>query len=68
MEIKLLRAILKKTNKNSVRNTDIKSEVGVDQIKNDIQKSRLRGFGLVVLMTEVRLRKKMQHTEMQKKR
>jgi len=30
---------------NRIRNTRIRLELGVDEIKNDIQKSRLRLFG-----------------------
>jgi hypothetical protein len=43
-------------------------ELGEDEIKNDIQKSRLRWFGQVVQMTEERISKKMLHSNMDGKR
>ena len=55
MKMKFLRTILNKAKKDRKRNNNIKSELGVDQIENDIQKSRLRWFGHVLLKTEKRL-------------
>ena len=45
MEMKFLRAILNKTKKNRIRNINIRLELGMDEIKNDIQKIRLSWFG-----------------------
>ena len=53
-----LRAIINKI-KVRIRNTNIRLEVGVDEIKNDIQKRRLRWFGHVMRMREERIPKKM---------
>jgi hypothetical protein len=41
MEVTFLRAILNKTKKVRILNTGISLEPGVDEIKNDIQMSRL---------------------------
>ena len=43
MEMKFFREILNKT-KDVIRNTNIRLELGVDEMKNDNQKSRLRWF------------------------
>ena len=48
MEKKLLTAILKETKKGRIRNINIRLELGVDERKNDTQKSRLRWFGHVM--------------------
>ena len=42
-------------------------ELGMDEIKNDIQNSRLRWFGHVMQMREERIPKKMLHTKMEGK-
>ena len=42
----------------SITNTNFRLGLGVGKIKNDIQKSRLRRFGHVMQMTEVRLLRK----------
>ena len=42
--IEIFRAILNKTKEDVIRNTNIRLELGVDEIYNDIQKSRLRWF------------------------
>ena len=52
MEMKFLRVILNKTNKDRIRNTNIRLELGVDEINNDIEKSRLRWFGQVMWMRD----------------
>ena len=43
-----LRAILNKTKEDKIRDTDIRLELGVDEIKNNIQKSGLKWFGYVI--------------------
>jgi hypothetical protein len=63
MEMKFLRAILNKTKKDRIRNTNIRLELGVVEIKNDIKKSRW--FGHVMWVTEERIPKKMLHTKME---
>ena len=40
----------------------------MDEIKNDIQKSRLRWFGHVVLMRDEKITKKLLHTKTERKR
>ena len=67
MGMKLLRAIINKTKKHMIRNTNIRSELGVDKIKNGIQKSKLKWFGPVIQMAEERIPKKMLHTKMEGK-
>ena len=47
MEMEFLRTILNKT-KDRIRNTNIRLELGMNEIKNYIQKSRLRWFGHVM--------------------
>jgi hypothetical protein len=42
MQMKFLTAILNKMKEDKIRNTDIRLELGVDEVKNDNQKSRLR--------------------------
>ena len=42
MKMKFLRAILNKTEKGRIRNTNIRLELEVDEIKNDIRKNRVR--------------------------
>ena len=49
-KLNFLRAILNKTKKNRIRSTNIILQLGVDEIKKDIQKSRLRWFGHVMWM------------------
>ena len=44
MEINFFRIILNKTKKGTTGNTNIIFELGVDEIKNDSQKSRIRWF------------------------
>ena len=51
MKIKFLGVILNKT-KDRIRNTNIGLELGVDEIKGNFQKSRLRWFGYVKQMGE----------------
>ena len=41
MEMTFLRAILNKTKNDRIRNTNVRLELRVDDIKNGIQKSRL---------------------------
>ena len=48
MEIKFLRVTLNTTKKDKVINIVIRLELGVDERKNDTQKSRLRWFGHVM--------------------
>ena len=54
MEIKFIKRNFNQTMEDRIRNTKIKFEPGVDEIKNDIQKSR---FGHVMGMREERLPK-----------
>ena len=49
-------------------NTNIKFELGVDEIKNDIQNNRLRRFGKVLRESEERISKKILHEKMVGKR
>ena len=65
--MKFFRAILNKTKKNRIRNTNIRLELGVDEIKNGIQKSRLRWFGHIMQMREEEIHKKILHTKMERK-
>jgi hypothetical protein len=64
MEMKLFRVILNKT-KDRIRNNNIRLELGVDELKNGIQKSRLRWFGQGMQMGEERTRTNMLHTKME---
>ena len=64
MEMKFLRAILNKTNKDKIKNTNIRLELGVNEIKKD-KKSRLRWFGDVMRIRKERIPKKMLHTKME---
>jgi hypothetical protein len=60
--------VVKKTKKDRMRNTDIrKMELGVEEIRNCIQKKILRLFGHVMQMTEERILKKMLHRSMEVK-
>jgi hypothetical protein len=63
MEIKLLRQILNKT-RERIRNNNVRSKLGMDEMKEFIKKSRLRWFGHVMQMTEERILQKMLHTKM----
>ena len=65
--MKFLTAILNKT-KIKIKNTNIRLELGVDEIENVIQNSRLRCFGYVMRMREERIPKKMLQTRMEGKR
>jgi hypothetical protein len=44
-------------------NTTIRLKPGMDEIKNNIQKSKLRWFGHVIQTKEKRIPKKMIHTK-----
>ena len=55
-----MRGILNKTNKDTIRN-NIRLELGVDEIKNDIKKSRLKWFRHVMWLREDGIPKKMLH-------
>ena len=68
LEMKFLRAILNKTKKDRIRNINKRLELGVDETKNDIQKSRLRCFWYAIWMTKERIPKKMLHKIMDGKR
>ena len=61
MEMIFLRAILNNTKKDRIRNTDIRLELGVDGMKNDIPNSRLRQFGYLMPMRQDRILNKMLH-------
>ena len=63
VEMKFLGVILNKTKEDRIRETNIKLELGVNEIKNYIQKSRLRWFGNVMQMKEERIPKKIIHTK-----
>ena len=58
-DMTFLRAILNNTITALTRNTNITLGLGVVKIKNEVQKSRLKGFGHVTKMTEKRVLKKM---------
>ena len=66
METKFLRAILNKT-KDRIRNTNIRLELGEDEIKNYIQKGSLGWFGHMMWMREERTPKKILYTKMEGK-
>jgi hypothetical protein len=66
MQMTFLRAILNKT-KDMIINTNIRLDLGVDEIKNNIQKSRYVIFGCVMWMGEERIPKKMLNTKMERK-
>ena len=55
MGMKFLRVILNKTKKTGYEILTIRLELGVDEIKNEIEKVRLRWFGHVMRMREVRI-------------
>ena len=60
--IKNCRAILNKSKEDritKIRNSNLRSELGVDEIKNYIQKSKLRWFGHLMQVTEERIPIKM---------
>jgi hypothetical protein len=42
MQVKFLTAILNKTKRHRIRNINIRLELGVDEMKNDIQKSSFK--------------------------
>ena len=44
--------------------TNLRLELGLDEIKNDIQKSRLKQFGHTMQMGEKRIPKKSLHKKM----
>ena len=50
VEMKFLRGVLNETEEGRMRNTNIAVELGVDEINDDIQKSRLRWFEHVMWM------------------
>ena len=56
MEIKFSRA-LKKTKEKRLKTATVRLELGVDVIKNNIQKSRFRWLGHVMRMREERVHK-----------
>ena len=66
MEVTFLRAILNKTKKVRILNTGISLEPGVDEIKNDIQMSRLWWFEHVLQVGAERVPKKILHSKMEK--
>ena len=63
MEIKFFSSIINKTKKDRVKNTNIRLDLGADEIKNGIFKSSLRWFGYLMQMTP----KKMLHKKMEGK-
>ena len=65
MENTFLRAMLNKTKKIRIRNTNLRLEIGLDETKNEIQKSRLRHL---LRTREEGMPKKMLHTKMEGKR
>ena len=50
-----------------IRNTNIRLKLGVDEIKNDIQKSRSIWYEHVMQMTEEKIPKKMPYSKMEEK-
>ena len=67
MEMKFLTAILKNTNNDRIRNTNIRLELGMGEIKNAFQRSRLRWFGHVMERREEKMPKKMIHSKHKRK-
>ena len=63
MEVKFLRTILNKTNKDRIIYTNIRLELGVNEIKKDIQKSRLKWFRHAMWISEERIPKKKCYTQ-----
>ena len=59
------RAILKQNKEGHDKN--IRLELGVDEIKNYIQKNRLSWFGYVMQMEDASIPRKMLHTKMEGK-
>ena len=68
MEMKYSRGLNDTTNKARIRDINIRLELGVNGIKNGIQKSGLRLFGHVMRMLEGRLPKKILHIKQARKR
>ena len=66
IEKTFLREILNKT-KDRIRNANIRLKLGVYEIKNDFQWSRLRWLGHVMQITEERMHKIMLHAKMEGK-
>ena len=64
MKKKKLRAVIKK---DRIRNTNIILELWMDEIKNDIEKSRIRLSGHVMQLREERISKKLLHRKMEGK-
>ena len=64
MEMNFFRTILNKI-KDRIRNTNIRLEKGMGEIRNDIKKSRSRWFVHVMQMREERIPNKMLHTKME---
>ncbi|PSN52199.1 hypothetical protein C0J52_06104 [Blattella germanica] len=52
MEMKFLRGILGKTRRDKTRNTVIREELKIEEIKRDIEKTRLQCYGHIVHMPE----------------
>jgi hypothetical protein len=55
MEMKFLREILGKTRRDKIRNDDIREQLKVDDIKNYIERNRLKWYGHVMRMSEERI-------------
>ncbi|PSN48044.1 hypothetical protein C0J52_09106 [Blattella germanica] len=68
MEMKFLKGIFGKTRKNKIRNTVIREELKIEEIKRDIEKTRLQWYGHVMHMPEDRIPKRMLQTELRRKR
>jgi hypothetical protein len=59
MGMKYLREILGKTRRDKIRNDDIREQLKVDDIKNDIERNRLKWYGHVMCMADERIPKRM---------
>jgi hypothetical protein len=59
MEMKFLREILGKTRREKIRNDDIREQLKVDDIKNDIERKRLKWCGHVMRMADERIPRRM---------
>ena len=54
-EMKFLRSMVQKTRRDRVRNEDIRKELGIQKLNDKLEQNRLRWFGHVKRMNEVRL-------------
>ena len=67
-EMKFLRSMVQKTRRDRVRNEDIRKELGVQKLNDKLEQNRLRWFGHVKRMNEVRLPRQAMEGRMSGKR